>query len=46
MYFLNTVMRVIRFVANAFIGLVVGFVLGVFYSTGNTVQLLEWLHLK
>jgi len=46
MYQLNTILRVIRFVANSLIGLALGFVIGVFYATGNVVQLLQWLHLK
>jgi hypothetical protein len=30
MYVINTILRIIRFVSNSFIGLVVGFILGWF----------------
>jgi len=35
MYVLNTFLRLTRFIANTFIGLVVGFILGVYYATNG-----------
>jgi len=40
MYVLNTILRLIRFVSNSFIGLAVGFLLGYLFSNGS---LANWL---
>jgi len=43
MYALNTFLRAVRFVANSFIGLVVGFLVGVAYAS-NSSPFMEAVH--
>jgi len=46
MYALNTFLRVVRFVSNTFLGLVVGFVAGILYSNSSGIDFSQWLHLR
>jgi len=44
MYALNTFLRLVRFLANSIVGLMVGFVLGVLFGSDQLVsQLIEYL---
>jgi len=46
MYAVNTFLRIVRFVSNTFLGLVVGFVIGVLYSGSSDIDFSQWLHLR
>jgi len=46
MYALNTFLRVVRFLSNSFIGLVVGFMLGLLASEHDISIIPTWLGLK
>jgi len=46
MYALNTFLRVVRFISNSFIGIVVGFVLGYLAAQGGFGTLPAWLDLR
>jgi len=35
MYELNTLLRVVRFISNSFIGLLIGFIAGCIYGLGH-----------
>jgi len=43
MYVINTFLRLVRFVANSFVGLFVGFLLGYFVSSSGFSPILEFL---
>jgi uncharacterized membrane protein YccC len=43
MYALNTFLRLVRFIGNSLIGLAVGFVLGLLYASGHTIDLSQYL---
>lgn len=43
MYALNTFLRLVRFVANSIVGIILGFVLGVLYQAGRISEVFEFL---